>query len=161
MGPLEAAGGRAARQTARTSHPEGAQKGGQNRSIALDQTGYGVIRWVHWGPLNRTFPAPYPLGSALSLETPCFRPYTRVPHSSQKKVPKWRQTRTSDKHRRGECPRGPGNRGGHGPSRIGDGFHCAALNLCLRPVIEFCAGHFGQQRHTVKFCPFDPALFQS
>ena len=61
----------------------------------------------------------------------------------------------------GGCPRGPGNRGGHGTSRIDDGFRCAALNLCLRPVSELRAGHFGRQRHTVKFCPFVPALFQS
>ena len=32
-------------------------KGGPNKSIALDQTGYGAIQRVHLGPLNRTFPA--------------------------------------------------------------------------------------------------------
>ena len=56
--PLDAAGGRVARQTAPTAHPEGAQKGGQNSSIALDQTGYGAILRVHWGPLDRAFPRP-------------------------------------------------------------------------------------------------------
>jgi hypothetical protein len=45
-------------------------------------------------------------------------------------------------------------------SRIDDGFHCAALNLRLRPVIELRAGHFGRQRHTAKFCTFVSALFQ-
>ena len=44
---LEAAGGRAARQTASIAHPLGAQKGGQNSSIALDQTGYGGILRAH------------------------------------------------------------------------------------------------------------------
>ena len=37
-----------------------AQKGGQKKSIALDQTGYGAIRRIDWGPLNRIFPDPYP-----------------------------------------------------------------------------------------------------
>ena len=59
--------------------------GGQNSSIALDQTGYGAIRRAHWGALNRTFPAPYSPASALSVETPCFGPWTRVPRSEQKK----------------------------------------------------------------------------
>ena len=59
--------------------------GGQNSSIALDQTGYGAIRRVHWGALNRTFPAPYSPASALSVENPCFGPWTRVPRSEQKK----------------------------------------------------------------------------
>ena len=35
------------------------EKGGLNKSIALDQTGHGGIQGVHLGPLNRTFPAPY------------------------------------------------------------------------------------------------------
>ena len=77
MGLLEAAGGRAARQTAPTAHPLGAHQGGQRSSIALDQTGYGAILRVHWGPLNRTFPAQYSPASALSVETPCFGPLTR------------------------------------------------------------------------------------
>ena len=85
MGPLEAAGGRAARQTAPTAHPLGAQKGGLNSSTVPDQTGYGAILRAHWGPLNRTFPAPYSPTSALSVETPCFGPWTRVPRSEQKK----------------------------------------------------------------------------
>ena len=59
MGPLDAAGGRAACQTAPRAHPLGALKGGQNSSIALDQAGYGAIPRVHCEPLNRTFPAPY------------------------------------------------------------------------------------------------------
>ena len=65
-----------------------AQKGGQKKSIALDQTGYGAIRRVDWGPLNRTFPAPYPPGSALSVENPCCGPWAQVPPSRPKK--KWR-----------------------------------------------------------------------
>ena len=85
MGPLEAAGGRAARQTAPTAHPLGAQKGGLNSSTVPDQTGYGAILRAHWGPLNRTFPAQYSPASALSVETPCFGPRTRVPRSGPKK----------------------------------------------------------------------------
>ena len=75
-------------QTAPTAPPLGARKGGQNSSIALDQTGYGAIRRAHWGALNRTFPAPYSPASALSVENPCFGPWTRVPRSEPKK--KWR-----------------------------------------------------------------------
>ena len=82
--PFEATGGRAARQTAPTAHPLGARKGGQNSSIALDQTGYGAIRRVHWGVLDRTFPAPYSPASAPSVENPCFGPRTRVPRSGPK-----------------------------------------------------------------------------
>ena len=48
------------------------QKGGPNKSIALDQTGYGAIQRVHLGPLNRTFPALYFPGSPLSVENCCF-----------------------------------------------------------------------------------------
>ena len=51
-----------------------AQKGGLKKSITLDQTGYGAIQRVHLGPLNRTFPAPYFPGSALSVENHCFGP---------------------------------------------------------------------------------------
>ena len=43
-------------------------------SIALDQTGYGAIQRVHLGPLNRTFPALYFPGSALSVENHWFGP---------------------------------------------------------------------------------------
>ena len=43
-----------------------------NKSMALDQTGYGAIQRVHLGPLNRTFPALYFPGSPLSVETHCF-----------------------------------------------------------------------------------------
>ena len=121
-------------QTAPTAHPLGARKGGQNSSIALDQTGFGTIPRVHWGPLNRTFPAPY---------SPCIRPErgnplfwlpdARAPQRAKKKRLKWRQTRTSDGDGQGGCPRGPGSRGGHGPSRTHDVLRCAALNLCLRP----------------------------
>ena len=63
-------------------------KGGSEKSIALDQTGYGAIRRIDWGPLNRTFPAPYPPGSALSVENPCCGPWAQVPPSRPKK--KWR-----------------------------------------------------------------------
>ena len=66
-------------------------KGGSEKSIALDHTGYGAIRRVDWGPLNHTFPAPYPPGSALSVENPCFGPWVQVPPSGpKKKVAKWR-----------------------------------------------------------------------
>ena len=69
----------------RTAVLTSSRPGGQNSSIALDQTGYGAIRRAHWGGLNRTFPGPYSPASALSMETPCFGPWTRVPRSEQKK----------------------------------------------------------------------------
>ena len=50
--------------------PHPADKG--EKSIALDQTGYGAIQRVHLGPLNRTFPALYFPGSPLSVENHCF-----------------------------------------------------------------------------------------
>ena len=65
--------------------PLAAQKGGRNSSITLNQTSYGAILRVHWGPLNRTFPAQYSPTSALSVENPCFGPQTRVPRSASKK----------------------------------------------------------------------------
>ena len=43
------------------------------------------------------------------------------------------QTSTSDGDGRGGCPRGPGNRGGHGLSRVGDGSPCAARNPLVMP----------------------------
>ena len=52
----------------------GMMKGGSKKSIALDQTGYGAVQRVHLGPLNRTFPARYFPGSALSVENHCFGP---------------------------------------------------------------------------------------
>ena len=144
-----------------------AQKGGQKKSIALDQTGYGAIRRVDWGPLNRTFPAPYPPGSALSVENPCCGPWAQVPPSGPKK--KWRNGAKPEPATGmpgGGCPRGPGNRGGHGPSRIDDGFCCAALNLHLRPacgplrptathtkVLSVCPGAFPELTAHI-----DPAL---
>ena len=56
----------------------GAQKGGQNSSIALDETCHGAILRVHLGPLNRTFPAQYSPASTLRIETPYFGPQARV-----------------------------------------------------------------------------------
>ena len=50
------------------------EKGGPKKSIALDQTGHGAVQRVHLGPLNRTFPARYFPGSALSVENHCFGP---------------------------------------------------------------------------------------
>ena len=50
------------------------EKGGPNKSIALDQTGYGAIQRVHLGPLSRTFPALYFPGSVLSVENHCLGP---------------------------------------------------------------------------------------
>ena len=49
MAPL-AAGGQAACQTAPMAHPPGAQKGGQNKSIALEQTDYGPSEGSVGGP---------------------------------------------------------------------------------------------------------------
>ena len=101
--------------------------GGSKKSIALDQTGYGAIRRVHWGALDRTFPAPYSPGSALSVGNHCFGPRAQVPPLwAKKKVPKRRLSPTSDGDGRGGCPRGPGDRGGHGPSRVCGGCPCAA-----------------------------------
>ena len=130
------AGGRrrgAARQTVPTAHPLGAQPGDQNKSIGLDQTSYGAIARVHWGALDRTFTAPYSHASALRVKTSLLcRPHARAPVG--KKGSKMAPNLNRDGQ--GRYPRGPGNRGGHGVSRMDDGFHCAPLNLRLRPVIE-------------------------
>ena len=74
------------------------QKGVPNKSIALDQTGYGAIQRVHLGPLNRTFPAPYFPGSPLSIENHCFGPSGqsvsfRHRYFAKKKVPNLNQQR--------------------------------------------------------------------
>ena len=104
------------------------------KSIALDRTGYGAVQRVHLGPLNRTFPAPYFPGSPLSVENHCFgtsgqSASLRRRYPSKKKC----QTSTSDGDGQGGCPRGPGNRGGHGLSRVGDGSPCAARNPLVMP----------------------------
>ena len=111
-----------------------AQKGGLNKSTAPDQTGYGAIQRVHLRPLNRTFPAPYFPGPPLSVETHCFGPLgqsvsLRRRYPAKKKC----QTRASDGDGREGCPRGPENRGGHGLSRVCDGFPCAACNPLVMP----------------------------
>ena len=64
------------------------RKVGPKKSIALDQTGYGAVQRVHLRPLNRTFPARYFPGSALSVENHCFGPWVQVPQKSSKKAPK-------------------------------------------------------------------------
>ena len=61
------------------------QKGGQNSSIALDQTGCGAILRVCWGPLDRTFPTPNSSASALGAKNHCFGPWARVLRGGQKK----------------------------------------------------------------------------
>ena len=110
------------------------RKGGSEKSIAPDQTGYGAIQLVHLGPLNRTFPALYFPGSSLSVENHCFgtcgqSASFRRRYLSKKKC----QTSTSDGDGRGGYSRGPGNRGGHGLSRAGDGSPCAARNPLVMP----------------------------
>ena len=109
--------------------------GGLKSSIALDQTGYGAIRRVHWGALDRTFQAPYSPGSALSVGNHCFGPRAQVPPLwAKKKVPKRRLSPTSDGNGREGCPRGPGDRGGHGPSRVCGGSPCGARDSpCCAP----------------------------
>ena len=82
--------------------------GGPKKSIALDQTGYGAVRRVHWGALDRTFPAPYSPGSALSVGNHCFGPQVQVPplwakKKSAKKAAKPNQRRGWP----GGMPKGP------------------------------------------------------
>ena len=110
------------------------EKGGPNKSIALDQTGYGAIQRVHLGPLNRTFPALYFPGSPLSVENHCFGTLGQSASFRRRYLSKKKcQTSTSDGDGREGCPRGPGNRGGHGLSRVGDGSPCAARNPLVMP----------------------------
>ena len=75
-----------------TPYPE---QGGQNSSIALNQTGYGAILRVHWGALDRIFRAPDSPGSALSVGNHCFGPsgagIPAGPETSFKKVSKLNQ----------------------------------------------------------------------
>ena len=59
--------------------------GGQNSSIALDQTGYGAVQRIISGALDRTFQAPYSPGSALSVGNHCFGPRAQVPPCGPKK----------------------------------------------------------------------------
>ena len=46
---------------------------GTEKDIAINQPGY-IIQEVHFGALNRTFPAPYFPGSALSVQNPLSWP---------------------------------------------------------------------------------------
>ena len=92
-----------ARMRKKASQSEGPKKG-----IALDQTGYGAIQRVHLGPLNRTFPALYFPGSALSVENHCFGPLGqsvsfRRRYPAKKKVSNLNQRRGWP----GGMPKGP------------------------------------------------------
>ena len=70
--------------------------GGPKKSIALDQTGYGAVRRVHRGALDRTFPAPYSPGSALSVGNHCFGPRAQVPPLwAKKKYQKGAKSKTA------------------------------------------------------------------
>ena len=87
-----------------------------------------------WGRPKGPLGGPGPHLSSPIL--PWFRPERRkslfwpsgagTPPVGQKKVPKRRLSPTSDGDGRGGCPRGPGDRGGHGPSRVCGGSPCAA-----------------------------------
>ena len=95
IGPLEAGGGRAARQTAPTAHPLDAQKGGQNSSVDLDQTRHGAILRAHQ-PSGT--PEPHLSGPIL----PCIHPErgnllfwpldAHTPQRAPQKGRKWCQT---------------------------------------------------------------------
>ena len=132
--------------------------GVQNSSIALDQTGYGAVLRVHWGALDGTFPAPYSPGSALSVGNHCFGPRAQVPPlSAKKKVPKRRLSSTSDGDGREGCPRGPGNRGGHGPSRVCGGSPCAARDSRVVPPNAVSPRPWAERPHAVCLfvCDYD------
>ena len=87
-----------------------------------------------WGRPKGPLGGPGPHLSSPIL--PWFRPERRkslfwplgagTPLWAKKKVRKRRLSPTSDGDGRGGCPRGPGDRGGHGPSRVCGGFPCAA-----------------------------------
>ena len=87
-----------------------------------------------WGHPKGPLGGPGPHLSSPIL--PWFRPERRkslfwpsgagTPPVGQKKVRKRRLSPTSDGDGRGGCPRGPGDRGGHGPSRVCGGSPCAA-----------------------------------
>ena len=59
-----------------------------NKSIALNQTGYGAIQRVHLGPLNHTFPALYFPGSPLGVENHCFGPLAQSVSFRRRPVPR-------------------------------------------------------------------------
>ena len=94
-----------------------------------------------WGRPKGPLGGPGPHLSSPIL--PWFRPERRkslfwpsgagTPPVGQKKVPKRRLSSTSDGDGRGGCPRGPGDRGGHGPSRVCGGSPCAARDPLVMP----------------------------
>ena len=87
-----------------------------------------------WGHPKGPLGGPGPHLSSPIL--PRFRPERRkslfwplgagTPPVGQKKERKRWLSPTSDGDGRGGCPRGPGDRGGHGPSRVCGGSPCAA-----------------------------------
>ena len=87
-----------------------------------------------WGHPKGPFGGPGPHLSSPIL--PRFRPERRkslfwplgagTPLWAKEKVRKRRLSPTSDGDGRGGCPRGPGDRGGPGPSRVCGGSPCAA-----------------------------------
>ena len=81
------------------------KRGGPNKSMDLDQTGYGAIQRVHLGPMNRTFPGLYFPGSLLSVKNHCFGPLDQ-PVSFRRRYPakkKGCQTSTSHGDNQGDA----------------------------------------------------------
>ena len=60
----------------------------KTENVTWDQTGYGDIKRAHWGALDRTFPAPYPPSSALSVENHSLGPRVQVCPQREKKCQK-------------------------------------------------------------------------
>ena len=83
------------------------------------------------------------------------------PRRAQKQVPKRCLSSTSDRDGRRGCPRGPGDRGGHGPSRFLWRLPLHRMeppSLC--PETPLPAGR-GPRGHTPKSGNSDPACFQN
>ena len=73
----------------------------------LDQTGYGAIKRIHLGPLNRTFPGLYFPGSPLSVENHCFGSLGQSVSFRRRYPLEKCQTSTSDGDSQGGMPKGP------------------------------------------------------
>ena len=139
-----------------------ARTGGPKSSIALDQTGYGAVRRVHRGALDRTFRAPYSPGSALSVGNHCFGPWAQVPplwakRKSAKKVAKPNQRRGWP----GWMPKGPwGPRGPQAEPGLRRFPVCRTGTPTLCPQTPPPAGR-GPSGHTPRARNSDPARFQN
>ena len=133
--------------------------GSPNGPFGRPHSRFGRGRHFFLDPL---FGLTYSPGSPRASEIIVLALRRRCPPVGQKKGPKRRLSSTSDGDGREGCPRGPGDRGSHGPSRVCAGSPCAARDpLAVPPCKAPLPAGCGPRGHTPKAGNSDPARFQN